>query len=135
MLELNIFHDVLKSMQRIHRVSSGELSVVQSAILFEISRLHHPSMQEVAFAVDMDITTFSRQMGTLEKKGLVKKVPYENDRRISIVSLTEEGQKKSDQINQNILRQLEQMMGSMNEFEREIISRSLLAFEEKIRRD
>ena len=86
-----IFHSLSKSMRGIHKSSCDGVSVVQSTILYEISFLNNPSMQMVAEAVGMDITTFSRQIGTLEKKGFVVRAPYGRGPENYIVSLTEKG--------------------------------------------
>jgi len=59
-----IFHSLSKSMRGIHKSSCDVISIVQSSILYEISLMNKPSMQMVAEAVGMDITTFSRQIGT-----------------------------------------------------------------------
>ena len=81
-----IFHSLSTSLRTIQRKSSGEISIVQSSILYELSLMKSPSMQTVAEAVDMDITTFSRQIRTLEKKELLLKTPFADDRRIFILS-------------------------------------------------
>lgn len=68
-----------------------EISVVQGYILHKISELREPSMQQVADALDMDITTFSRQIKSLTEKGLVRKESLFEGRRVDILSLTEQG--------------------------------------------
>lgn len=55
-------------------VGSFEISTVQSHILYEIDKQHTPSMQQIAETLAMDITTFSRQIQTLIKMDLVKKL-------------------------------------------------------------
>lgn len=92
-----------------------------------------PSMQEVALAVGMDITTFSRQIGTLEKKGLVFKKPNDKDRRIYILSLTDKGEEVIKTINRIIAVKMEQSLSSMNDFERETVIRSMHVLEKKLR--
>ena len=63
-----IFHSLSKSMRGIHKSSCDVISIVQSSILYEISLLNKPSMQTVAEAVGMDITTFSRTDWDLGKE-------------------------------------------------------------------
>lgn len=70
-----------------------DLSPVQSHILYEIERQHAPSMQQIAETLGTDITTFSRQVQSLIKLGLVKKTPNPDDRRIHLLSLTPDGKK------------------------------------------
>lgn len=128
-----IFHSLSKSLRKIHKAGCNEVSIVQSSILQEIAMLTMPSMQEVALAVGMDITTFSRQIGTLEKKGLVFKKPNDKDRRIYILSLTDKGEEVIKTINRIIAVKMEQSLSSMNDFERETVIRSMHVLEKKLR--
>jgi DNA-binding MarR family transcriptional regulator len=128
-----IFHSLSKSMRNIHKASCDVVSVVQSSILYEISLLTKPSMQTVAEAVAMDITTFSRQIGTLEKKELVVRTPYEGDRRIYLLSLTGKGSEMVGAINETIAVKMDNALASMNDFERETVLRSMHVLEVKLR--
>jgi len=128
-----IFHSLSKSMRGIHKSSCNIISIVQSSILYEISLMNKPSMQMVAEAVGMDITTFSRQIGTLEKRELVLRTAFEGDRRIYLLSLTEKGSDMVMTINGIISDKMENSLVSMNEFERETVLRSLHVLEVKLR--
>jgi DNA-binding MarR family transcriptional regulator len=130
-----IFHSLSKSMRGIHKESCDVISIVQSSILYEISLMTKPSMQTVAEAAGMDITTFSRQIGTLEKKELVVRTPYEGDRRIYLLSLTAKGSEMVGAINEIIAAKMETALASMNDFERETVLRSMHVLEEKLRRN
>jgi DNA-binding MarR family transcriptional regulator len=102
-----------------------EISLVQSHILYEINRQHNPSMQEIAGALGMDITTFSRQVKTMTDKGLVKKTPHPSDHRINILSLSPAGLAIENSINFTINAQLQGVLSTMSEFERETVIRSI----------
>ena len=56
-----------------HACCGEKISIVQSHILYEINRQEEPSMQQVANALGIDITTFSRQIKTMAEKGLIEK--------------------------------------------------------------
>lgn len=127
-----IFYSLSKSMQSIHKSSCDNISTVQSTIIYELSLLSKPSMQMVAYAVGMDITTFSRQIRTLEKKELVARTPFEGDRRIHILSLTEKGRQVVNSINEIIAAKMESAFATMNDFERETVLRSLQALDGKL---
>ncbi len=129
---VSIFHALSKSLERIHKESCEEVSVVQSSILYEISLLRAPSMQEVAEEIGMDITTFSRQIATLVKKEFVFRKPHEGDRRIHIVSLTEKGEVTVESINVIIAAKLENAFVSMNDFERAIVTQSMHVLNQKL---
>ena len=102
-----------------------EVSLVQSHILYEINRQHKPSMQEIAGALGMDITTFSRQVKTLVEKGFIKKTPHPADNRIHTLSLTPEGLNIENSINLTVNAQLNGVLSRMSEFERETVLRSI----------
>ncbi|WP_249336606.1 MarR family winged helix-turn-helix transcriptional regulator [Sporosarcina sp. Marseille-Q4063] len=96
---ISIFHALIKNLNKIHKSSCEGVTVVQSSILYETSLHDEPSMQTVAEAIGMDITTFSRQIGTLEKKQLINRTPYSKDRRILLLSLTKAGRDLVEIIN------------------------------------
>ncbi|MDP5275518.1 MarR family winged helix-turn-helix transcriptional regulator [Chengkuizengella axinellae] len=102
-----------------------ELSLVQSHILYEVDRQNQPSMQDVAGALSIDITTFSRQIKNLSDKKMVKKTPDPKDNRIHILSLTEKGKEIQDKIDQEVNIYLEQVFAELSEFERDTIIRSI----------
>src|ERR1039457_3899778 len=70
-----------------------QVSMAQSHILFEVRRLENPAMQQVAEELGLDVTTFSRQAKSLESKGLVARRVSPDDRRVTLLSLTSEGQR------------------------------------------
>lgn len=105
--------------------SDIEISLVQSHILYEINRQHHPSIQQIADTLGTDITTFSRQIQALIKIGLVKKTPDDEDRRIFILSLTDEGKEVNELIDQQMNEYFNEIFSQMNEFEKETVIRSL----------
>lgn len=106
-------------------MDSENISLVQSHILYEIDKRKSPSMQQVADALGMDITTFSRQIQNLVKRGLVKKTPLPEDRRVYTLSLTAEGKSVAAAIDQEINRYLDEIFSHMSEFEKETVIRSI----------
>lgn len=109
-----------------------EVSLVQSHIIYEINRQYHPSIQQIAETLNTDITTFSRQIQSLIKMNLVKKTPLEEDRRISILSLTEEGIAVNKSIDEQMNDYLQEVFSGMNEFEKETVIRSLKLLNERM---
>ena len=125
----DLFHTMTKRFGLLDKnccsVGGIEISLVQSHILYEIDRLKEPSVQQVADALAMDITTFSRQVQTLVKMNLVKKTPYPEDRRIHILSLTTEGKNVAAKIDAEIKQYLNEVFSHMSPFERETVLRSI----------
>ncbi|WP_199615073.1 MarR family winged helix-turn-helix transcriptional regulator [Paenibacillus alkalitolerans] len=106
-------------------IGGFDISLVQSHILYEIDRQHKPSIQKVAEALGTDITTFSRQIQSLIKMKLVKKIPDPDDRRVYILSLTTEGKYVAATIDQQMNAYLEEVFSHMNDFEKETVIRSI----------
>ncbi|MBI1921021.1 MAG: MarR family transcriptional regulator [Geobacter sp.] len=107
-------------------VCCGEqVSLVQSHILLEVRRVGNPSMQQVADELGMDVTTFSRQAKTLEGKGLIARRVSPEDRRVTLLGLTGEGERVLGQIDRYMATKIEQIFSFMTPFERETVSRSL----------
>jgi DNA-binding MarR family transcriptional regulator len=102
-----------------------QVSMVQSHILFEVGRTGNPSMQQVALELGMDITTFSRQAKTLEEKGLITRNVSSDDRRVTLLGLTDEGSRVLTQIDRHMTDRIKQIFSNMTPFERETVVRSL----------
>ncbi len=82
-------------------------------------------MQQIAETLAMDITTFSRQIQTLVKMDLIKKTPSQQDRRISILSLTTQGKMIASTFDETMNNYVEEVIFHMNEFERETVISSI----------
>jgi len=107
------------------QVGETEISLVQSHILYEILRQDMPSMQQVADTLAMDITTFSRQIQTLVKLELVRKTPLPDDRRVSQLSLTAQGNYVAAKIDAEMKQYLNEVFSNMSEFERDMVIKSI----------
>jgi len=107
------------------KVSETDLSVIQSHILYEINKRRQPSMQEVADALGMDITTFSRQIQTLVKLGIVIKVEQPEDRRVYMLTLSEQGLLVVKEISEQMDIYFQEVFSGMTEFEKETVIRSI----------
>jgi len=106
-------------------VGGQEISSVQSHILFEVDRQHHPSIQQIADTLGTDITTFSRQVQNLIKMNLISKTPDPTDRRVSTLSLTVEGKFVATTIDQQMNAYFDDIFSTMTEFEKETVLRSI----------
>lgn len=102
-----------------------DISLVQSHILYEVDRQRHPSIQQVAETLGTDITTFSRQVQSLVKIGLVSKAPDPTDRRIIILSLTAEGKEVADSIDNQMNQFLESVFSNMRQEEKEMVVQAI----------
>jgi DNA-binding MarR family transcriptional regulator len=85
---------LLRRVQRIHiSTSSGEMELDRSAygILCRLADEGPQRLGLLASAFGLDPSTITRQVQALEKAEMVQRHPDEEDRRASIVDLTEEG--------------------------------------------
>lgn len=115
-------------------VEDVEISLVQSHILYEIDRREWPSMQQVADALATDLSTFSRQVQSLIKMGMVTKVPSSADKRISVLGLTQEGQKVALAIQRDMEAHLDEIFSHMTEFEQDMVLQSIKLLNEAMAR-
>lgn len=82
-------------------------------------------MLQVAQELGVDVTTFSRQVKALESKALISREVSPEDRRVTLLGLTDEGIRVLERIDGFMAARLERMFGSMSLFERETVVRSL----------
>ena len=102
-----------------------QVSMTQSHILFEVRRSGSPSMQQVAEELGVDVTTFSRQAKALEAKGYISRRVSPDDRRVTLLQLSDSGGQVLEKIDQYMAARLERIFGGMTQFERETVVRSL----------
>lgn len=111
-----------------------QVSMVQSHILFEIRRAGSSAMQQVAEELGMEITTFSRQIKSLEAKELVTRRVSPFDRRVTLLGVTDEGLRVLTQIDRYMTQRLDRIFEGMSVFEREAVVRSLELLNEAVTR-
>lgn len=111
-----------------------QVSMTQSHILMEVRRLGSPSMLQVAQELGVDVTTFSRQVKSLEAKSLVTRRVSPEDRRVMLLGLTEEGIRVLERIDSFMSAKLEKIFYHMSAFERETVVRSLGLLNEALTR-
>lgn len=74
------------------------ISVIQSHIIYEISRRPSLSLNELSGALSVDTSTLSRQVQQLVEAGFIGRLPDPHDRRYVVLSLTEAGQRQAEAI-------------------------------------
>lgn len=111
-----------------------EVSPSQSHILFEVARQSNPSMQDVAKALGLDITTFSRQVKSLVERGYLKKTPHPSDNRVNLLSLTAKGESVEGNITREMNQYIRQILSHLSEYERESVIRSIQLLNEAMQK-
>lgn len=133
MFTLEDVRDLLQNLSRKYetlqknscRLVEEDLTLALSHILYEISKHSEPSMQFIAENIGVDITTFSRQVKSLIRMGLVVKRVNPNDKRISILRLTEKGFHTLSHLNTIVSTRLNQNIEGLSEFEKNTIMQAL----------
>jgi DNA-binding MarR family transcriptional regulator len=82
-------------------------------------------MQQVAEELGVDSTTFSRQVKSLTEKGLTVRRVSQEDRRVNLLELTDEGVCMLERIDLQMNEKMEQVFSDMTDFERDCVCRSL----------
>ena len=72
----------------------GDLKVTQLPILVALGSAGDLSVTALAGALGLDRTTLTRNLGVLEKRGLVHTAEHADDARVRVVSLTAEGSRE-----------------------------------------
>jgi len=74
------------------------VSVVQSHILYELSKRPNQSLNELSDKLFVDTSTLSRQVQQLVEREWIRRVPDPSDRRYVTLSLTDEGERQTERI-------------------------------------
>ena len=93
-------------------------SLTEGRVLYEISHTELCTAKKIRSNIDIDEGYLSRIIDKFIQKGLVKKTPAAEDRRMHILQLTEKGKKEFSKLNDNSNRQIAQLTGPLSESER-----------------
>lgn len=123
--EARAFRRILRRFERVHRTLMEErdccrdLTIAQCHPLLEIDEIGQTNLGELASRLNLDPSTLSRTVEGLVKRGLVERRPDEHDRRFVVLSLTAEGQRACDEINERNDRFYGEILPQLRQEERE----------------
>jgi DNA-binding MarR family transcriptional regulator len=126
---------LLRRVQRIHiSTSSGEMDLDRSAygILCRLADEGPQRLGLLASAFGLDPSTITRQVQALEKVNLVRRRPDDDDRRASILDLTEEGRTVLEHTRAYRRQRLEEVFGDWPESDRTELARLLTKVNDSI---
>jgi DNA-binding MarR family transcriptional regulator len=126
---------LLRRVQRIHiSTSSGEMELDRSAygIMCRLADEGPQRLGLLASAFGLDPSTITRQVQALEKADLVRRRPDEEDRRASILDLTEEGRSVLAHTRAYRRQRLEEMLADWPAEDRDEFARLLTRANESI---
>ncbi|KOO42730.1 MarR family winged helix-turn-helix transcriptional regulator [Priestia koreensis] len=86
------------------------ITVIQSHIVYELDKTPNISLQTLASKLMMDTGMLSKQVNKLVEENLLSRVPDPNDRRYVLLSLTDSGKAKADEISGQMLKYMDNIM-------------------------
>ena len=128
---------LLRRVQSIHiSTSSGEMDLDRSAygILCQLADKGHQRLGALATAFGLDPSTITRQVQALERAGLVSRRSDDEDRRASILDLTEEGRTVLEHTRSYRRARLQQILDDWPGADRAELARLLTKFNDSIQR-
>jgi DNA-binding MarR family transcriptional regulator len=88
---------IARRLQKKFNTSGLNLTIEQWSVLYHLWKEDGKSQQELCNATYRDKPSITRLVDNLEKLGLVKRMPSENDRRINKVQLTKQALKLQEE--------------------------------------
>src|SRR5690554_2899929 len=88
-LLVEVFNNILSIEEKALRDQGVELSMSEVHVLEAIQNAEHPTMTNVARKLRVTVGTLTTSIGTLVKKGYVKRKRGTEDKRIVFLNLTE----------------------------------------------
>ena len=88
---------IARRLQKKFNASGLNLTIEQWSVLYHLWKEDGKSQQELCNATFRDKPSITRLVDNLEKLGLVKRMPSENDRRINKVQLTKQALKLQEE--------------------------------------
>jgi DNA-binding MarR family transcriptional regulator len=104
--EVRKFRAIFRRFERVHRTLMEDrdccsgLTTAQCHPLLEIDEVGQTNLRDLASKLNLDPSTLSRTIDGLVQRGLVKREADSRDRRYVFLSLTEEGRKICNDINE-----------------------------------
>lgn len=92
-------------------------SLTEGRVLYEISDTELCTAKKIRSKVDIDEGYLSRIIDKFIQKGLVKKTPAQEDRRLYIIVLTEKGRREFSKLNDNSNRSVHQVITNLSDQE------------------
>ena len=93
-------------------------SLTEGRVLYEISHTELCTAKKIRSNIDIDEGYLSRIIDKFIEKGLVRKTPADEDRRLHLIVLTEKGKREFSKLNDNSNQQISELLNKLSESER-----------------
>src|SRR4029453_7703689 len=107
--EATALHDALGELVRVYqfrdrdRICCHDISVTQCYALEALIRRGPCGLNELAAELYLDKSTASRVVGTLERKGYLRRAPHPEDGRAVVLTVTAAGRRLCDRIRRDLV--------------------------------
>jgi DNA-binding MarR family transcriptional regulator/GNAT superfamily N-acetyltransferase len=91
--------------------------LTEARVLYELAHRKKPTATLLRNNLDLDAGYLSRILSSFEKRGLIEKKPSEDDRRQSLLALTEEGHRQFAPLEDHTIQQVGGMIERLSENE------------------
>ena len=93
-------------------------SLTEGRVLYEISHTELCTAKKIRSNIDIDEGYLSRIIDKFIQKGLARKTPADEDRRLHLIVLTEKGKREFSKLNDNSNQQISELLNKLPESER-----------------
>ncbi|WDI30429.1 MarR family transcriptional regulator [Hyphococcus flavus] len=108
------------------------ITIPEWRVLAVVAQATRLASRDVVKMTPMDKMTVSRAVASLEEKSLVKRTPNENDRRLSMLSLSEEGRALFDRVASLALQFEDNLLAALEDEEAALFRSALKKLEEQV---
>ena len=132
-----LLREVARMYTRAQRVVADccRTTSTQCHLLTELARTGPLPLSELGMRVSLEKSWVSRAIEAMVDRGLVTKEPNPTDARSWLVTLTDEGVRTVDDLNQTLDAHAEQLLGSLTARERAAVENSLLLLMKALHED
>jgi DNA-binding MarR family transcriptional regulator len=125
-------HDALSELVRVYqfrdrdRICCHDISVTQCYALEALVRRGPCGLNELAAELYLDKSTASRVVGTLERKGYLRRASHPDDGRAVVLSITAAGRRLCDRIRTDLVAEAKHLLQDIEPAVRQETARLLL---------
>ncbi|WP_082536453.1 MULTISPECIES: MarR family winged helix-turn-helix transcriptional regulator [unclassified Roseateles] len=133
----SLLREVARLYTRAQRVVADccRTTSTQCHLLTELGRSGPLPLSELGTRVSLEKSWVSRAVEVMAARGLVTKEPNPQDARSWLVTLTADGERTVDELNQTLDEHAQQLLASLSERERAAVETSLLTLLKALRED
>lgn len=97
-----------------HAFDTAQVGPGGGIVLLTLAEMGRPGLQELTRRVARDKSQMTRTIRSLEAKGLVRRSPSEEDARVSLVSLTEDGEALVDVLKEAVAETIGEILAPLS---------------------